>query len=317
MTAGKDSIVAVGMFDGVHIGHQFVLRELRRLGEQMGLRPVVVTFDRHPLALIRPEKVPGQLTSLDKKLELIRREGIDNVLVLEFDETLRRLTAAEFARKVLLPETNAKAVLIGYDNTFGSDRLEGSGAYRDALAPLGLRVYDCAKSAGVDVSSSIVRQTIRAGQLTTAKTLMGRPYTFGGEVVHGKQLGRKIGFPTANIATGPALLPPPGVYAARVADSSVKSIVGLPAMVNIGSAPTVNDSQSEISVEAHIIIPNQEIISEIPDGDSLTNVPFYGQHIELEPIGRLRDEKKFASVDELKAALKSDRQATLDLFNRL
>lgn len=306
MTAGaacdKGTIVAVGMFDGMHTGHQFVLQHLKDKAQELGLTPVVVTFANHPLSLIRPDNVPGQLMPTDTKIEMIKAEGIENITVLEFDERLRNLTARRFAERILVPSLNARALVLGYDNTFGSDRLAGADEYREALAPCGIEVYECAKKKGRDISSSLIRAAVREGRLDDAAEMLGRPYTIGGTVKQGRQLGRTIGFPTANIDTEKRLLPLPGVYAARVARCDEPTVAGLPAMLNIGTAPTVTDGGT-ITAEAHII-------SDKPVGE------LYGKHIELELLGRLRDEKQFESLDVLKMALEEDRRAVLTMVAR-
>lgn len=279
--------MAVGMFDGVHKGHRHVLECLKAYAEREGLEPAVVTFANHPLSVIRPERVPGLICDVNERIDLLLKEGVEDVLVLAFDEELRKLTAGEFAKLILKQELGAEAVVLGYDNTFGSDRLSGADAYKVALSPYGIRVYECDASPEGEVSSTMVRKALAEGDVEEATRLLGRPYTIAGEVVHGREIGRTMGFPTANIAVGEGvMLPKTGVYAGRYK--------GLPTVVNIGSAPTVTGSEeAPVRVEAYVIAPGE-------------NLNLYGQHVEVELSKRLRDERKFGSLDELKAAIEDD-----------
>ena len=299
-------IVAVGMFDGVHAGHRFVIDELKRLGVRYDMQPVVVTFDVHPKSVICPGKAPGLLTDTECRVRLLRDAGIDEVVVLPFTEELRNMTARDFAQTYLRDRLGAKGVLIGYDNGFGSDRLRGAEAYRTELTPLGLNVFQCARhddsnSPDTAVSSSAVRRALAQGDITAVNRMLGRPFSLSGKVVHGKQLGRTIGFPTANVEVSPDMaLPACGVYAAFAYVDSRK----WPAMVNVGNNPTVNPHGAPVTVEAHIITPEGE---EVPD--------LYGHIVTLEFMARLRGEQRFASLADLQAALHSDRTATLHLLH--
>ncbi len=293
--------VSIGMFDGVHIGHRFILDHLKDYARAHGLEPAVVTFDRHPLAVIRPEAAPPLLSDVDSRVDMIRDCGIDRVIVLPFDATLRRLTAAEFARDILAPRLDARAVMLGYDNGFGSDRLGSPEAYSAALSPLGIDVTACPPYPGEAVSSSIIRRALADGDIATANRLLGRPFTISGTVVPGKQLGRTIGFPTANIAPAPGMaLPAAGVYACRVVAPGT-NLDGLPAMLNVGTAPTVNGADAtRLITEAHIITP-----------DDTPTLNIYNKPLTLNVISRLRDEQRFPSIDALTAALATDKARTL------
>ena len=299
-------IVAVGMFDGVHAGHRFVIDELKRLGALYDMQPVVVTFDVHPKSVICPGKAPGLLTDTESRVRLLRDAGIDEVVVLPFTEELRNMTARDFAQTYLRDRLGAKGVLIGYDNGFGSDRLRGAEAYRAELTPLGLSVFQCARHGDSNapdtaVSSSAVRRALAQGDITAVNRMLGRPFSLSGKVVHGQQLGRTIGFPTANVEVSPDMaLPACGVYAAFSYFDSRK----WPAMVNVGTNPTVNPHGAPVTVEAHIIAPDGK---EVPD--------LYGHIVTLEFLARLRGEQRFATLADLQAALHSDRTATLHLLH--
>lgn len=302
------SIVAIGMFDGVHAGHRHLLADLTGEARRRGLEPAVVTFDRHPLSVIRPERCPGLLTTSEERGALLREAGIGRIEVLRFDESMRSLTAAEFARDILLPRLEAAAVMLGYDNGFGSDQLRDADDYRRALAPLGIEVtqsspFGGSGSDGPTPASSVIRNMLTAGDITGANALLGRPYNLTGKVVPGKQLGRTIGFPTANVAPHPdKLIPAAGVYAAT---ADVDRLNGVPALVNIGTAPTVNGpGSSRIIVEAHLDLAGAATADTV--GDTFKKYDFYGKTMTLRLLHRIRDEKRFDSLDALRGALEKD-----------
>ena len=318
------SLVTVGMFDGVHAGHRYLLQCLKKEARLRGLTPVVVTFTNHPLSVIKPVAAPAPMLPLQQKIDLIRSEGIDNVVAMEFDGELRKLTAAEFTGRILIPELKARALMLGYDNSFGSDCLKSAAQYFEALSSLPVEVLECKALDGCEVSSTLIRKALAAGNLPDAKRMLGRPYSIRGKVIEGRQLGRTIGFPTANIDVGSLLLPKPGVYAAKVLSASNPDIIGLPVMLNIGYAPTVNSGADvQPSVEAHIITGDnlcepsysyqEDKIDNSFNPSTLDemNLNLYGDNIELEIIDRLRDEKRFATLEELRNALIDDRRATL------
>lgn len=300
----KGSIVAVGMFDGVHRGHRFVLDYLCRLAENSNLVPAIVTFDNHPSTVLRPDCPVRLLSDTRERIRLIQQAGIERILVLPFTEELRNLTALRFAERILMPELDARAVLVGYDNGFGSDTLRGSRAYTQALAPLGIKVYECPMLPGKRVSSSMVREALSQGNVALASRMLGHPYTISGKVIQGRQLGRKLGFPTANIATAPsAMLPANGVYVGRTV-GAIDGHMNLPVIINIGPNPTVTGSQnSPVSVEAHIIGPE----GFCPD--------LYGHTLTVELIARLRGEHTFASLEDLTTAIEADRRAALEILS--
>lgn len=295
----RPSIVAVGMFDGVHTGHRFILDRLVRLADEEGLCPAVVTFANHPRSVTAPDRQPPMLTDETSRIAFIRSCGVERVLSLPFDEELRRLTAVRFAEKILIPQLQCRAILLGHDNGFGTDRLRDIEDYRAALAPLGIDVYGCSAMPGESVSSTAVRRALSDGDIASVNRMLGREYTVAGTVVHGRHLGSTIGFPTANIDTGMMQLPAPGVYAGRVVEP--QTLANLPVMLNIGTAPTVNGLDGRIIVEAHIV-------SDTPLGE------LYGQRLEIAVLARMRDERRFASLDELTSALAADRRRLLTDF---
>lgn len=324
------AIVAVGMFDGVHAGHRYILDFLKAKADELGLTPVVVTFSNHPLSVIRPDRVPPVLTTPRQRLDFIREAGIDNVIMTPFDENLRKLTAARFITDFLQPRIDVKAVVLGYDNNFGSDRMTELQDYRRSLEPLGVEVFKCSRFPERQVSSTLIRRALADGEVALANAMTGRPYTLGGMVVTGKQLGRTIGFPTANIAPDAPVILREGVYAAQVIEPL--PLAGLPAMLNIGRAPTVN-GDGTLTVEAHIILPDKTSgVQNLPTGATLdlygekttlakldlygekptrAALDLYGEKLTLAVLERLRDERRFDSLDALRQALADDRARTI------
>lgn len=277
-------IVTTGTFDGVHKGHRKVLDFMKERGAALGLSPAVVTFDRHPLEVISPERAPKLLMSPDERDAALSSLGVE-VVRLAFDESLRRLTAAQWLRR--MHRAGVEEVVVGYDNTFGCDgrSLRMEDYFRLGRAE-GMAVEEAPLLPGV--SSTLVRDALAQGRVEDAARMLGRPYVLTGTVVHGRHLGHKLGFPTANVDCGSRLaIPAPGVYAADVVlpYGSLRK-----AVVNIGSRPTV-DNGSDISVEAHI--PGFS-------GD------LYGKTVSLRFLRRLRDEHRFSSLDELQAAIRAD-----------
>lgn len=297
----EPTIVAVGMFDGVHRGHQYVLGRLVSLGRELGLVPTVVTFSNHPRSVTSPGSVPDMLTDASTRASLMGGLGVRDVVVLDFDDELRRMTASEFGERVLKEQLNARALLLGYDNGFGSDGLKGVEEYRGALEPLGISVAGCEVAPSVSVSSTAVRVALSDGDVVLAHELLGRPYSIAGNVVRGKHLGSVIGFPTANLDTGRSLLPGGGVYVGRIL--SPERFAGRGALINIGTAPTVNGDAGIVLTEVHILVGDGECVGEL-----------YGERVGVEFLCRLRDERRFGNIDELREALDADRRRATEIL---
>ncbi len=292
----KGYAAVVGTFDGVHLGHRFLLDHLLSRAAEEGLRTRVYTFDSHPLATLAPSKAPAQLLSPRQKADRLLATGVSEVRVDDFDP-IRALTARQYIER--LADDGVRLLMVGHDNRFGSDGLLTLDQFRHAAAGIDIAIEQAPELTidGSPVNSSTIRSLIATGDIARANDLLGYPYTINGTVVEGRQLGRTIGFPTANIARSDAglLLPSVGVYAA-------KATVGgkhYPAMLNIGHRPTVDRADSPISIEAHIIGLDSDL---------------YGSVISLGLHGRLRDEQRFDSVDALRRQLEADRQATLHFF---
>ena len=285
----------IGFFDGVHKGHQFLINRLNEMAHRIGQQSMVITFDRHPRQVVHADYVPQLITPLNEKLRLLNLTGADRVEVLHFDTSMAALSAHDFMLEVLRRQLGVGTLLIGYDNRFGHNRAEDFDDYVRYGKDMGINVVQNTPIdvEGMRVSSSLVRRLLAEGDVSTAATFLGRRFEIEGSVEHGFAEGRKIDFPTANLRPDCdcQLLPDDGVYATRIC---VDGGPWLKAMTNIGTNPTFERSRQ--TIETHIIDFNANI---------------YGQHARIEFCQRLRGEQKFGSVEELKAQLQRDREATL------
>lgn len=317
------AVATVGMFDGVHLGHRYILEQTALRAHRQGHRAVAVTFSRHPLSLIAPGRAPKALCTLGQRVALMHRCGIDRVVVLPFTPWLRALTAGQFMA-MLRRRYGVTGVVMGYDHGFGSDRLRQPGEYARAGALAGVSVTTLQPFAvptgavtgdvpGADVvpSSSAVRRALSQGDIPGAEAMLGRPFTLTGTVARGRQLGRTIGFPTANIAVpGGLMLPQGGVYTAtaHIGDEPANPSgasghickadpQGWPAdykaLVNIGTNPTVA-AGGAVSVEAHLVGFSGDL---------------YGRTLTVALGRRVRPERKFPSLQALRAQITLDLQA--------
>jgi len=295
------SIVAVGMFDGVHAGHRFLFSQLKEHASRLGLIPVAVTFPSHPLAVINPQKAPALLSSIEEKKALILAEGVTPV-VIPFDNGLRMTPAPLFLHN-LHTHLHAGAMLLGFNNRFGHDAPKDFLTYAEMAAKEGITLIGATEmpSETGTVSSSAIRACISNGDVARAALMLGRPFSITGTVTHGRQIGRTLGFPTANITPADAslILPAEGVYAA-VADISPTR--HFPAIVNIGHRPTVDFSgNAPLSIEAHLIGFSGNL---------------YESTVRLRFIRRLRDEQRFPDTASLRNALEADRATALEILER-
>ena len=287
---GRGSIVTVGSFDGVHLGHRAVLGEIARRGRDAGLRSVLVTFDPHPLEVVNPPAAPPLLTVGVERLEILAQQTLDEVRLLHFDRRIAALAPEEFVREILLERCGMRALVIGHDHGFGRGRSGDVNTLRRLGAEHGFAVDVVAP---VDrgeqrVSSSLIRRAVAGGDLDTAQVLLGRPYSVSGVVQRGAQRGRTIGVPTINLAPPPArkLLPPDGVYAVMV--ETPRGRYG--GMLNQGTRPTFVELTR--TLEAHLFGF---------DGD------LYDRPVRIDWIRRIRDVRRFASAEDLTAQLARDR----------
>ncbi len=282
--------VTVGSFDGVHRGHQDVLRQLVARARQLAVHSLLVTFDPHPLEVVNPAAAPRLLTVGDEKLEVLAESGVDFVAVLPFTPALAAFSAERFVDEILLERFRMHDLLMGHDHRFGHNRSGDVATMRDLGATRGFDVGvvpPVTVDGGQPVSSTAIRRAVAGGDLEGAFRGLGRHYSLGGKVGEGARRGRLLGFPTANVPVpGPRkLLPPEGVYAARI------QTPGGPydGMLNLGGRPTFGDT--EVVVEAHLF-----------DAD----VDLYGATVRIDFVARLRDTQKFGGVDALVAQLHQD-----------
>jgi riboflavin kinase/FMN adenylyltransferase len=283
----RGGAVSIGNFDGVHRGHIAIVRRLLERARQVGGRAVVFTFDPHPVRILRPDQCPPPLTWTERKAELLARQGVDWIVAYPTDEALLSLSAAEFFDRIVRDALAARALVEGPNFFFGHNREGTIDRLRElaAAAEISLDVVPPVVIDGAIVSSSRVRDLIRAGDVEQAARLLSAPYRIRGMVTHGAGRGAKIGFPTANLEAIDTLLPAQGVYAGRawVADAS------WPAAINLGPSPTFGDSS--VRVEVHVIGLDE---------------PLYGQPLEVDFLARLRDIRPFDSPDCLAKQLARD-----------
>lgn len=282
----------LGVFDGVHMGHRFVIRECMSLAAERGGESVVVTFTEHPRGVIA-DRPPKLITPIEHRLNLFEELGVDHCLALTFTTALREMTATDFAHHVFEDVLGAENVVLGHNCRFGKDR-EGSAEFLMDQGEVFRFVTRKAPEIRVGqaiLSSTNIRASIEAGDLEMASTMLGRPFSLFGTVIGGDQRGRTIGFPTANLDLHHGLLPPLGVYGCRVSiDGTVWN-----ALTNIGIRPTFeSDGDVKPLVETHIL-------------DFAADL--YGRDLEVVFLTRLRAEKKFDSVDALKTQIGLDRRA--------
>lgn len=287
-------VATVGFFDGVHRGHRYLIEQVRDEARRRGMEAVVVTFDRHPREVLRSDYRPQLLSTLDEKLGLLGRTGIDRCVVLPFGTAMASLTAREFMERVLLEGIGVRTLITGYDNRFGHNRCEGFDDYVRYGREMGIDVVRGLPFGlnGVNVSSSIIRSFLQEGEVAMASLCLGYPYMLTGSVVGGEQVGRGLGFPTANLrpAGEHPLIPAPGVYAVRVTLPEHDGL--LPAMTNIGCRPTFGGTGQ--TIETHIFDFSEVI---------------YGQPMSVSFVERLRKERKFRNAAELAAQLRKDAEA--------
>jgi len=295
-------VVTLGIFDGVHRGHKTLLSKLvRKAGESKG-ESVVITFSPHPRMVLGSGHSPLLLlTTMPEKIKLLEKEGIDHLVVLEFSEQFSRLSACDFVKEILVDKIGTKHLLLGYNHHFGT---RGEGNFNTIVQCSELFDFIVEQVQGFQteegaISSSLIREALTEGRLDAANKMLGYPYSLEGTVVTGRQIGRSIGFPTANIKSedNNKLIPADGVYAVEVLIEGEKYT----GMLSIGYNPTVNTDITARSIEVYILDFKEDI---------------YGKSISVKFIKRLRDEKKFKNREELTMQMELDRQATIKLFSQ-
>ncbi len=290
----EPTVVTVGSFDGVHLGHQRILSELVMLATSLRLKSVVVTFDPHPLSVLQGNRFPYLLTSTDEKIDLLRTSGVDIALIIKFTTKLANREADWFIKKILMQKLKMKRLVIGYDFRFGKDR-KGDVTCLETLGAelgFGVDIIPPVTCSGFPISSTRIRTSILRGDMESAAKMLGRLYSFSGRVIRGEGRGRLLSFPTANIDIEGKnkMLPPAGVYSARVSIGAKK----LRGALYIGTKPTFKGEYT--GVEVHL--PGYR--------GSL-----YGRKLTVEVVSKLRNEVAFGKIEDLKKAIEKDVETVL------
>lgn len=294
---GPGTAVTIGAYDGLHLGHRAVIERVKSIAHERGLSSAVVTFDRHPASVVRPESAPKLLCDLDQKVELLESTGVDLTVVITFDELRAGETAEDFVRTVLVDCLQARAIIVGADFHFGKGRA-GNVELLEEMGPdvgfdvLGMELVDTEgrpADEGDRVSSTAIRLALVAGDIGAANAMLGRQHEVRGLVAHGDARGRELGFPTANVSVpGSILLPADGIYAGwfERPDGSVH-----PAAISLGRRPTFYEAADVSLLEAHLLDFSDDL---------------YDEHVAVRFVERLRGEVKFDSVDELVEQIERD-----------
>ena len=296
-TAHSATVLTIGNFDGVHLGHRALLARLTATAAQVGLPAAVLTFEPHPREFFAPESAPPRLSTLREKLELLADDGVEIAYVCHFNARFAALSADEFIERVLVGALRVRHLIVGDDFRFGARRTGDFALLRDAGAHLGfcVKAMDSVTLEGERASSSAVRDALQDGRLEHAARLLGRPYSIDGRVVRGEQIGRQLGFATANIRIKHERPPLQGVFAVEV-----KGLPGGPhrGAANLGYRPTAHQASRPL-LEVHLFDFSADI---------------YGAHLNVRFLHKLRDEMKFPDFNALKAQIARDVEAAQSYF---
>lgn len=296
----ENVVVTIGTFDGVHVGHRKLIGRVKEIAREIGGQTVILTFFPHPRMILYPDEHGIELlNTLREKITLLEETGVDHLIIHPFNQEFAELTSTEFIRQVIARKIKTRKLVIGYDHRFGKNR---EGSFEDLLKLAPSSGFDVEKIPEEDindiaVSSTLIRKALQTGDVDTATSYLGRPYTLTGTVVHGNKIGRTLGFPTANlkIAENYKLIPAEGVYVVEV-DVMNETFYG---MLSIGRRPTL-ENDGALSVEVFILDFNREI---------------YGSELTLRLVQWIRGDKKFNSLDELTLQINSDKRYTLNYLN--
>lgn len=297
----RASALTIGVFDGVHIGHRKIIGEVIARAKDEGLEAVVVTFDPHPSGVLSPSKKTPSLISLDHRLDLLNKLGVDTTVVIKFVKSFARMSPENFVRKVLIGKLGAKFIYVGEDFLFGNSASAGFRALKRITSPYGVEAASVSpvKVSGEVVSSSSIRKYVISGELNKAKRLLGRPVSILGTVIQGARFARVLGYPTANINPHHEVIPPAGVYAIKARLGKV--VRG--GVLNIGKRPTFYAPRDEEpDIEAHIFDFKSHI---------------YGKDIEISFVRKIRDEKRFKDASDLVRQIKKDTDLARKATNSL
>ncbi len=294
-------VITIGSFDGVHLGHFKIIEGLKKLAEKNNGETVIFTFYPHPRQVLFPnEHNLRLLTTLDEKIALFEKAGLEHLIIYPFTKEFSRLSYADFVKEILVGKLNVDSLVVGHDHKFGRNREGGYQVLQELSKEFQFKLeqIDVLFSDDVEISSTKIRKALQDGNIAKANKYLGYPFALHGSVVEGQQLGRKIQFPTANIeASDPnKIIPGYGVYAVFVKVNGIKYM----GMLNIGTRPTVNRNADQRSIEVHIINFSGNI---------------YDHQIEIQFIKKVRNEQKFASVVELKEQLEKDKQTVISCLS--
>ncbi len=298
---GGDTVVTLGMFDGVHAGHKKLLSHVIDISQEKSLIPTVLTFWPHPRMVLKKDEDSLQfITTLDEKTVVISQQGIEQLFLLQFNKDLASKTAEEFIVEILIGKVKMKHLVVGYNHRFGRDRVHDYNVYKQLAEKYGFTIsrVEAVQEGDIAVSSTVVRNLLNEGRVQKANKILGYNYSIFGTVTGGQKLGRKLGYPTANIKPNEhyKLIPGKGVYACFI-NVMGKQYGG---MLNVGVRPTINSSDYELTIEVHILDFNQDI---------------YSEEVTVSFIQKVRDEEKFSGLDTLVAQLKVDEQNIRKILN--
>ncbi|MDX6557458.1 MAG: riboflavin kinase / adenylyltransferase [Blastocatellia bacterium] len=294
----RPTVLTLGVFDGLHLGHQLIMKTVVERARATGAVPTVITFDPHPRALLHPESAPPLLQTFDQKIEALGALGIEQTIVIQFDQDFAQIRAEDFLRAVIADRLHAKEVYLGCGFAFGHSREGDIDLLRTVSRSLGFFADEVpeVRLRGRRVSSSRIRELLQQGRVNIARRMLGRPYGFEGRVVRGEQRGAQLGFPTANLHPQNRVIPRNGVYVtAALIDGQWRRSV-----TNIGTRPTFG-SENETSVETFVMNWSGDL---------------YGDVVRVRFLHRLREEKKFASIEELKLQIERDVTQAGNYFER-
>ncbi|MBI3012443.1 MAG: riboflavin biosynthesis protein RibF, partial [Elusimicrobia bacterium] len=296
----KKCVVTIGTFDGVHRGHRSVLEKTRELARDWRARPAVITFKKPPRLFFSPIHEDYLLSTIQEKINQIKSCGIEEVLALDFNDRLAKMTAEEFFFFFFLRRAHAAGIVVGYDFRFGKGR-QGDADFLKQLGQkysIPVTVLPPLQANRIPISSGRIRNYLREGNCSLANRLLGYPYRVTGKVVRGLSLGKKLGFPTANLKVEPLKILPPGVFVVRASILGGKRSTPVYGLANCGTRPTIQERipLQKLSLEAHLFQCNENL---------------YGKELNVEFLQRLRSEKKFTTLSQLQRQLEKDKKAAL------
>lgn len=290
-------VLAIGNFDGVHLGHHAVLQQLKANAETLGVPSCVMTFEPHPREFFTPQQAPARLTSLREKLEQFEAAGISRVQICHFDTAFASMSATDFIQHILHQSLDVRCVIVGDDFCFGAGRRGTLKLLQQFGSQLGFDVQAISSQMldGTRISSTAIREALAADDLKQAEALLGRPYSISGHIVHGDKVGRELGYPTANVQMHHDNLPLTGIYAVKLAGVAAAP---LPGVASLGVRPTVKD-HGQVTLEVHLFDFDRDI---------------YDLHVQVQFFKKIRDEKKFPDLDALKREIAADERAARAFF---